>query len=169
MIGNYNALGLKAIALDTFHADKQKVNDGANPAMFMARFILKDEKDLNENIDFYQFVDTDPIDEFTGLIDLSVVQITNAGAATIKVQILEKCSKENIGEKYNGELDVVGAFVSNRTITAVSYEALTKSFILTVATTWAAADKIALASPLALEALNVVGYESDILKVAATV
>jgi len=169
LIGSYTSTGMKAINLDLFYQHPVKQNDGTNPPLFRSEVVLTDAKDLNENIDFYQFNDIDPLDEFSGLVDLTVKQITDAGAATIKVQILEACSKDNIGETYNGELDVVGAFVSTRTITAVSYDALTKSFILTVATTWAAADTIALASPTALAALLVVGFESDTLAVVATV
>jgi hypothetical protein len=175
LIGKKTTTGLKSISLDRLYQDPHKFNDGAATAKYMTQITITDAADLNENMGFFKFNDSNLASDILGLIDLTLVQIVDAGAATIKVKVIEKgCSGANIGAKFNGELDVVGAFVSNRTLTAVSYDAVTESFVLTVATTWAAADTIALVNPTALAVLLVGGYpsngyESDTLTVAATV
>lgn len=167
LIGKVSSTGLKAIDVETMYTMPVKINDGANPALYRTEIVLKEAKDLNENIQFYQFDEVDINSELIGLTDLYLTQVTAVGAATVKVKVSSKYGS-NIGEKYSdaGELAQIGAWTSSKTITAVSYNAATKSFILTVATTWAAADTISLASPTALAAENVVGYESNTLTLA---
>lgn len=167
LIGTKDSTGLKALEAENIYTHFVKINDGANPAMYRTEVSLKNGTQMNENIKFYQFDEVDINSELNGLIDLFLTQVTAVGAATVKVKVLDRYGS-NIGEKYSdaGELAQAGAWTSSRSITAVSYDAATKSFILTVATTWAAADTISLASPTALAAENVVGYESNTLTLA---
>ena len=167
LIGTKSTTGLKALEVENLYTHEVKINDGANPALYRTEISLKDGTQMNENIKFYQFDDVDINADLNGLIDLFLSQVTAVGSATVKVKVSGRYGA-NIGEKYSaaGELAQTGAWTSSRTITAVSYDDATKSFILTVATTWAAADTISLASPTALAAENVVGYESNTLTLA---
>lgn len=66
--------------------------------------------------------------DFKGLISLTLTKIAEAADGVYTIKVETQCGKENIGERYNAELDAAGMWVANNattggaiTVTGVTY------------------------------------------------
>lgn len=170
--GVYGLAGAPAI----FHANKPKVNDGANTTAYTCFF------DINPKylIDNMGFVKADfNLSEITGLQNIALKQTGASAAGVFKIQALTGCDYANLYDIYNTELAAAGLWVVTNattgnaiTITSIAADANAKAFTITLS----AADpdypatsgglvNVSLADPTTLDTADVSGFESNTIQV----
>lgn len=163
------AYGLAGIPA-TFHANKWKVNDGANVAAYTVYFDM-DPQYLN---DYLGFVQADfAVSEITGLQNINLVQSGASAAGVIKLLAKTGCDGSNLYDLYSTELAAAAAWTAINmstgaaiTISTVAADPNIKGFTITLDNTdpdYPASGTgqvtINLVDPTALDALDVTGFE----------
>ena len=165
-----NKPGMAGVPLEVLYPFPWKVNDFSNAPIYRIQFSFKPNY-INEDI---AYVDAGfNLDELNGLQNITLTQSGASAAGVIKLIATVGCDGANIYDTYNGQLDVVGAWTAINTTTGAAIDIDTvvvdpaiKGFTITLDnadTDYPASGTgqvtINLASPSALDALDVSGYE----------
>jgi hypothetical protein len=168
-------LGLAGVPL-TFHANKWKLNDGANVTAYTVYFDI-DSKYLNASLGFV-VADFNP-EEITGLQNIALQQVGGSAAGVFNIRVLTGCDYGNLYSLYSTELAATAMWVVKNketgaaiTLTSVAADPNTESFTITASSADTdypdtATDllTVSLVDPPTLDAADVSGFESNIIDV----
>lgn len=156
-----------AIPLNSFFAQKVGLPTGpTDPAKYYVDFNFKPIY-LNDRLGFLETAEDFDISVITGLQDVRLV-VSDTTANSVSVQPLAGCANLNLGDVYDVELAVPGAWTvldtadgSEVQLSGVVYDAANKAFVLTGAAALPANVQVSLKDPTVLAALQIQGYESN--------
>lgn len=153
-----------------FHAHPWKLNDGSKVAEYTLQFTMP-VKYTNDLVNFVE-ADFDIPSTVLGLQDVNVTGAAGSTAGKYQMSLETASVGTNMGDLYPTELAAAGLWTAKNTatdaaitISAVSYNATTKKFVLTLTTTappYPASGTVTinLAAPSVLAAAGVDGFES---------
>lgn len=153
--------------LSDFFADKVKMSNSTDPAVYTVDFMLADPTELNDRPGFVKAT-FNVLEACQGIIDVTLTAGTLA-SGSIKVTAATACGQVNMYDEYADELAAAGAWVLTKAGSPVSITGVAKDAAIsgwTVTFTGTGVHVLSLAAPAALAALGVGGspdimYESD--------
>ncbi len=163
---------MKGINPNMVYANPFKFSDGTKVAEYSI-IINFEPTQINQSIAFVDFNQDGGLGYLEGLSGLQNVALNQAaapGAAAFSIGARTSCGSVDLFDDFADELAVPGAWIAKNSATGaiLTISGVTKGagfWVITVTTPSTSVD-ISLAGPTELAALDVVGYESDIIKQA---